>query len=83
MAVSESLLGIAAALKADNTGPPSPQRKTDAIKVIVKMPEFTMEEKSRIVRLIQADTGVADAFLALEDVDIKYRVDYLRSELEP
>jgi hypothetical protein len=81
MAVSESLQGIAAAFKSDSSGPASPKRKTDAIKLIVIMPEFTKAEKSRIIQLIRADTGIADAFLALGDVDAEYSIDYLRTEL--
>jgi hypothetical protein len=83
MAVSQSLEGIAAALKAESTGPSSPQRKTAAIKIIMKMTEFTKEEKSQILRLIRADTGIADTFLAIEEEDAEYRVDYLRTELQP
>ncbi|KAJ7824795.1 hypothetical protein B0H14DRAFT_3469005 [Mycena olivaceomarginata] len=83
MAVSQSLEGIAAALKAESTGPSSPQRKTAVIKIIMKMTEFTKEEKSQILRLIRADTGIADTFLAIKEEDAEYRVDYLRTELQP
>ncbi|KAJ6532633.1 hypothetical protein B0H19DRAFT_1325579 [Mycena capillaripes] len=82
MAVSESLKGIAAALTADNTGPSSPQRKTNAIKLIMKIPELLKEEKTQILRLIRADTGIADTFLAIEEEDAQSRIDYLRAELE-
>jgi tellurite resistance protein len=82
MAVSESLQGIAAALTAENTGPTSPQRKTKAIKLIMKIPELSKEGKTQILRLLRSDTGIADAFLAIEDEDAEYRIDYLRAELE-
>ncbi|KAJ7085378.1 hypothetical protein B0H15DRAFT_950986 [Mycena belliarum] len=80
MAVSESLNGIAAAFKADS-GPTSPVRKTNALKIMAAMPMFFKEEKSHIARLIRADTGVADAFMALHEVDAELGVDYLRSEM--
>ncbi|KAJ7760868.1 hypothetical protein DFH07DRAFT_957399 [Mycena maculata] len=82
MAVSESLQGIAAALKADSTGPSSPQRKGAAIGLIVQMDEFTKEEKSQIFRLIRSDTGFADTFLAIPEDKPEFRIDYLRAELE-
>jgi tellurite resistance protein len=82
MAVSEFLQGIAAALTVENTGPNSPQRKTNAIKIIMKIPELSKEEKTQVLRLIRADTGIADAFLAIEDEDAEYRIEYLRAELE-
>ncbi|KAJ6490529.1 hypothetical protein DFH09DRAFT_1105072 [Mycena vulgaris] len=81
MAVSESLQGIAAAFKGESSGPASPKRKTEAIKVIARMVDFTKEEKSRIVQLIRVDTGVADAFMALNEVDPENAIDYLRTEM--
>ncbi|KAJ7261699.1 hypothetical protein B0H12DRAFT_1231357 [Mycena haematopus] len=48
-----------------------------------KLSGHVTEEKSQILRLIRADTGIADTFLAIEEVDVEYRVDYLRSELQP
>ncbi|KAJ7760661.1 hypothetical protein DFH07DRAFT_957500 [Mycena maculata] len=82
MAVSESLQGIAAAFKADSSGPASPKRKTDAIKIIATMLDFTMEQKSRIGQLIRADTGVADTFMAFYEVNPELGIDYLRTELQ-
>ncbi|KAJ7687956.1 hypothetical protein B0H17DRAFT_677017, partial [Mycena rosella] len=83
MAVSESLQGIAAALKAESTGPSSPQRKTAAVKLIMQMTELTKEEKSQILLLIRADTGIADTFLAIDEVDVEARIDCLCPELTP
>ncbi|KAJ7710202.1 hypothetical protein B0H14DRAFT_3641068 [Mycena olivaceomarginata] len=68
LAVSESLNGIAAALQ--------------TIKLIMQMAELGKEEKTQILRLIRADTGIADTFLAIED-DVEARIDYLRAELQP
>ncbi|KAJ7882711.1 hypothetical protein B0H13DRAFT_2344505 [Mycena leptocephala] len=62
--------------------PTSPQRKTKAIKFIMKIPELSKEEKTQILRLLRSDTGIADTFLAIEDEDVEYRIDYLRAELE-
>ncbi|KAJ7136185.1 hypothetical protein C8R44DRAFT_729661 [Mycena epipterygia] len=82
MAVSELLEGIATAFQADSTGPASPKQKTDAIKLIAVMPQFMKEERVRIVQLIRADTVIADAFLALGDLDPEYQVNYLRTKLQ-
>ncbi|KAJ6456818.1 hypothetical protein C8R47DRAFT_1227703 [Mycena vitilis] len=84
MAVSDSLQGIAVALTADGAGPPSPKRKTDAVKIIMTIPieKFSKEERNLILRLIRADTGIADLFLAIGD-DMDARIDYLREELKP
>ncbi|KAJ7348037.1 hypothetical protein DFH08DRAFT_960400 [Mycena albidolilacea] len=81
MAVSQSLEGIAAALAAESSGPSEVQRKTAAIKVISTLPDFTRQEKSRIFCLIRADTGIADALMAIPDDKPEDRIDYLRTEL--
>ncbi|KAJ7367469.1 hypothetical protein DFH08DRAFT_795635 [Mycena albidolilacea] len=59
--------GIAAALTADSSGPSEAERKSAAIKAIAVLPDFTRQEKSRIYCLIQADVGIADAFMAIPD----------------
>ncbi|KAJ6479680.1 hypothetical protein C8R45DRAFT_1155799 [Mycena sanguinolenta] len=83
LAVSEALAGIGAALKAESSGLSSPVRKTEAIKIIVKMNQFSATEKASILRLIRSDTSIADAFLAIPDDEIQCRIDYLRAELTP
>lgn len=81
MAMSESLQGIAAALKADSTGPTTPQRKTAAIKTIMTL-GLTEAEEPLVLRLIRADVGIADVLLAIPDINPERRVAYLRSELQ-
>jgi hypothetical protein len=83
IAVSQSLEGIAAALAAESSGPSEVQCKTAAIKVISALPDFTRQEKSRIFCLIRADTGIADAFMAIPNDKPEDRIDYLRTELTP
>ncbi|KAJ6481423.1 hypothetical protein C8R47DRAFT_1073792 [Mycena vitilis] len=65
-------------------GTPSPKRKTEAVKIIMTIPieKFSKEERNLILRLIRADTGIADLFLAIGD-DMDARIDYLREELKP
>ncbi|KAJ7623110.1 hypothetical protein DFH06DRAFT_1142895 [Mycena polygramma] len=83
MAVSDSLQGIAVALTADGVGPPSPKRKTEAVKIIMSIlvEKFSKEERNLILRLIRGDTGITDLFLAIGD-DMDARIDYLREELK-
>jgi hypothetical protein len=67
-AVSESLKEVASALGRDPGGPSSPQRKTDAIKAVMKMPLHN-DDKVRALQLIRSDTSVADVLLAISEDD--------------
>jgi hypothetical protein len=49
----------------------------------MQMTELTKEEKSQILQLIRADTGIADTFLAIDKADVEARIDCLRAELTP
>jgi hypothetical protein len=53
----------------------------EAIKVIACMLDFTKEEKSRIVQLICVNTGIADTFMALNEVNPENSIDYLHTEM--
>ncbi|KAJ6467017.1 hypothetical protein C8R45DRAFT_1106431 [Mycena sanguinolenta] len=66
LAVSESLKAVATALGRDPGGPSSPQHKTQAIAIVMKM-EIDQQDKIRALQLIRADTSVADVLLAIDE----------------
>jgi hypothetical protein len=81
MAVSGSLDKVAQALMVNPNGPPSPECKTRAIKVIKSLDTLTSVQKIRVLQLICSDTSVADTFLAVEE-DPELSVKFLLAEIE-
>jgi hypothetical protein len=80
MAVSGSLDKVAQALMVNPNGPPSPERKTRAIKALKSL-GLTPIQKVRVLQLIHSDTSVADTFLAIEE-DPELSLEFLLAEIE-
>jgi hypothetical protein len=81
MAVSGSLDKVAQALMVNLNGPPSPERKTRAIKALKSLDRLTPIQKVRVLQLIRSDTSVADTFLAIEE-DPELSLEFLLAEIE-
>jgi hypothetical protein len=82
MAVSGSLNKVADALMFNPGGPPSPSRRTAAIRAVKQIDALTQTQKIQIVQLITADTNIADSFLALDGPDDEdLRIAYLLAEI--
>jgi hypothetical protein len=61
-------------------GPTTPERRTKAIRVVGKDHELDARERIKAIRLFKRDIAAADAYLAIDELDV--RAEFIRLEIE-
>jgi hypothetical protein len=79
MGVAEALQHVASSLECSGDSPTTPSRRTRAIKAVTIDASLSQTERIKAVRLFRKEIASADAYLAIDDEEL--RTLYIRDEL--